>query len=47
MNFQAEVIPNKKPDTIVEAFNRRWIQEGPGIPSHGIFSDNGGEFKNP
>lgn len=43
----AEVIPNKKPDTILEAFNRRWIKEGPGIPSHGIFSDNGGEFKNP
>ena len=43
----AEIVNNKKPDTIIEAFNRRWVEEGPGIPRKGIFSDNGGEFKNP
>ena len=43
----AEVIKDKKPETIIEAFNRRWVEEGPGIPSKGSFSDNGGEFKNP
>ena len=40
------VIPNKYPETILNAFHRRWIREGPGIPSKGIFSDNGGEFRN-
>ena len=43
----AEVVNDKKPDTIIEAFNRRWVEEGPGIPRKGVFSDNGGEFKNP
>ena len=43
----AEVIPNKLPDTVLSALNRKWIMEGPGIPSRGIFADNGGEFKNP
>ena len=42
-----EVINNKKPATIIQAFHKRWIREGPGIPRNGIFSDNGGEFKNP
>ena len=40
------VIPNKLPDTIIEAFHRRWVREGPGIPKKGIFSDRGGEFRN-
>ena len=31
----------------MKAINKRWIREGPGIPSKGIFADNGGEFKNP
>ena len=35
----AAVIPNKYPETIVKACHRRWIREGPGIPSKGIFSD--------
>ena len=43
----AEVINNKLPDTVLEAFNRKWVMEGPGIPIRGIFADNGGEFKNP
>ena len=45
--MSAEVIKNKYPDTVLEAFNRKWVLEGPGIPSRGIFADNGGEFKNP
>ena len=40
--IQAEVISNKKPETVIKAFNRRWVREGPGRPSKGIFS----EFKN-
>ena len=43
----AEVIANKNPETVMRAFNKRWVREGPGIPSKGIFADNGGEFKNP
>ena len=43
----AEVIHNKNPETVMKAFNKRWVREGPGIPSKGIFADNGGEFKNP
>ena len=42
----AEVINNKLPETVIKAFNKRWVREGPGIPSRGIFADNGGEFKN-
>ena len=33
----AEVIKNKNPETVVEAFNRRWVRDGPGIPEKGIF----------
>ena len=40
-------IQNKEPETIFKAFDRRWVEQGPGIPKDGIFSDNGGEFKNP
>ena len=42
-----EVINNKRPETIIKALHKRWFREGPGIPSKGIFADNGGEFKNP
>ena len=42
-----EVIPNKLPETVITAFNKRWVRDGPGIPAKGIFADNGGEFKNP
>ena len=43
----AEVINNKEPETVMKALNKRWVRQGPGIPSKGIFADNGGEFKNP
>ena len=42
----AEVVKNKEPETIFKAFDRKWVEQGPGIPKDGIFSDNGGEFKN-
>ena len=43
----AEVIKNKEPETIFKTFDRRWVEQEPGIPKDGICSDNGGEFKNP
>ena len=43
----AEVLNNKLPETVIKAFDKRWVREGPGIPDKGIFADNGGEFKNP
>ena len=43
----AEVINNKLPETVIKAFDKRWVREGPGVPDRGIFADNGGEFKNP
>ena len=43
----AEVIDNKLPESVMKAFNKRWVRQGPGVPSKGIFADNGGEFKNP
>ena len=42
----AEVIDNKEPESIIKALSKRWIREGPGIPSKGLFMDNGREFKN-
>ena len=42
----AEVLPNKHPENVIKAFNRKWVREGPGIPSKGVFADNGGEFRN-
>ena len=33
----AEVIKDKKPETIIEAFNQRWVEEGPGIPARDVF----------
>ena len=44
---KGEVINNKKPETIIKAFNKAWVEDGPGIPSKGTMTDNGGEFKNP
>ena len=44
--MKGEVINNKKPETIIKAFNKVWIEEGPGIPSKGTMTDNEGEFKN-
>ena len=43
----AEVIPNKEPESVIKALNKRWVREGPGIPSKGVFADNGGELKTP
>ena len=43
----ARVINNKNPETILKAFHERSVREGPGIPKAGIFSDRGGEFRNP
>ena len=40
----AQVINNKNPDTVLKAFHKRWVREGPGLPSRGLFSDNGREF---
>ena len=45
--MMAEVVKDKNPDTIIKAFHKKWIREGPGIPVKGLFADNGGEFKNP
>ena len=42
----AKVVPNKSPEKVMEAFHQRWVREGPGIPRKGIFTDNGGEFRN-
>ena len=30
----------------MKTITKIWIQEGPGYPSRGWFSDNGGEFRN-
>ena len=43
------VINDKNKDTIVKGIERKWIigdGAGPGPPSKGFFSDNGGEFLN-
>ena len=45
--MMGEVIKDKHPETVIKALNKRWVRNGPGIPSKGIFADNGGEFKNP
>ena len=44
--IMAAVIRNKEPDTILKTLTRIGIREGPGQPSRGWFSDNGGEFRN-
>ena len=38
------VINNNKPETVILALNKAWIEEGPGIPKEGTMTDNGGEF---
>ena len=43
--MKAKVIKDKKPSTIIKAFNNVWIEDGPGIPSKGTMTDMGGEFK--
>ena len=45
--MKGKVINNKKQETIIKTFNKAWIEDGPGIPSEGTMTDNGGEFKNP
>ena len=45
--IRAAVIKNKEPETILKTLTKIWIREGPGDPSKGWFSDNGGEFRNP
>ena len=44
--IKAAVIKNKEPETVLKALTRIWVREGPGHPSKGWFSDNGGEFRN-
>ena len=46
---KGQVVNDKKPDTIIKAIENKWIIGGgigPGHPSRGFFSDNGGEFLN-
>ena len=46
---KGQVIHDKNPDTIIKAIENKWIIGGgfgPGHPSRGFFSDNGGEFLN-
>ena len=45
--IKGKVIYNKKPETIVKAFNKVWADDVLGIHSKGTMTDNGGEFKNP
>ena len=47
--IKGQVINDKKRETIVKGIENRWIYGGgggPGHPSKGFFSDNGGEFLN-
>ena len=44
--MKVKVIKDKKPSTIIKAFNNVWIEDGPGIQSKGTMTDNGGEFRN-
>ena len=46
---KGKVIDNKESNTIIKAIESKWIVGGgigPGHPSRGFFSDNGGEFLN-
>ena len=43
---KASVIKNQEPETILKTLSKIWVQEGPGYPTEGWFSDNGGEFRN-
>ena len=47
--IKGQVVDNKTPDTIIKAIEAKWIiggGAGPGHPTRGFFSDNGGEFLN-
>ena len=44
--MQAKIVDSKHPEEIIKTFNDGWIESVPDLPSIGIFSDNGGEFKN-
>ena len=47
--MKGKVINDKNPDTIIKGIENKWIKgggAGPGHPSKGFFSDNGGEFLN-
>ena len=47
--IRGQVVNDKKADTIIKAIENKWIVGGgigPGHPSRGFFSDNGGEFLN-
>ena len=47
--IKGQVINDKGRDTIIKAIENKWIiggGSGPGHPSRGFFSDNGGEFLN-
>ena len=47
--IKGQVINDKQKDTIIKGIEKKWIigdGMGPGHPSRGFFSDNGGEFLN-
>ena len=47
--IKGQVIDSKDKDTIIKAIENTWIVgdvAGPGHPSRGFFTDNGGEFLN-
>ena len=47
--IKGQVINDKQKDTIIKAIEKKWIVGdgmGPGHPSRGFFTDNGGEFLN-
>ena len=47
--IKGQVINDKKAETIIKGIESKWIiggGAGPGHPSRGFFSDNGGEFLN-
>ena len=44
--IKAKIVNDKNPETIINAFNDCWLDEGPGVPTRALFFDNGGEFRN-
>ena len=47
--IKGQVVNDKKPETIIKGIESKWIVGdgvGPGHPSRGFFTDNGGEFLN-
>ena len=47
MYTQIEILNNRKVDNVIKAFNRRWIQEGPGRPTRGVINNIEGEIEDP